>query len=279
MNPVRSTLEKPPEKAIKTGTEPYLMADAKVAVLPDIHMRNEYSDLLERELESAIEELKEFQPDLLIVLGDIIQHEETAEEDRENIRKVKEKLEQLECEKRYLAGNHDSANLGNDELSRILGNDLYGSTEVKGEKLIFLNTSAPWLSGSRGETTPEQVEFLDEELGKCEEATIFVHHPIHYHDVQDSYWWTNYPERAFCGNKKEINRVISKHRNVKLAVNGHLHENDFTEYEGVPHVTLNAFSKETREKPFTGTYATIELGENPEISVKADGETVEEYHL
>ncbi|MCW8173178.1 hypothetical protein D8S78_18945 [Natrialba swarupiae] len=34
-----------------------------------------------------------------------------------------------------------------------------------------------------------------------EPFTIFVHHPIHYYDVSNSYWWSTYPERAFCGNK------------------------------------------------------------------------------
>lgn len=251
----------------------------KIAVLPDIHMRNEYSEELEDRLEETIEKLEEFEPDLLIALGDVIQHEETEQEDIENIEKVKEILEGLDCEKIYLAGNHDSMNLNHDQLEEIFGNELWSSTEVNGEKLIFLNSSAPWLSGSRGETTEEQLEFLDEELENTEEATIFVHHPIHYHDVQDTYWWTNYPERAFCGNKKEINRVIGEHENVKLVVNGHLHENDLTEYESAPHITLNAFSKETREKPVTGTYAMIELGEEIEVSVNIGDEKVRDYKL
>lgn len=255
------------------------MSAPKIAVLPDIHMRNEYREKLEKELDSVVNELQEFEPDLIIALGDVIQHEKTAEEDVENIKLVKEKLDRLDCEKIYLAGNHDSDNLENEELEEIFGNELWGSTEIKGETLIFLNTSSPWLSGSRGETTEEQLEFLDEELERVEEATIFVHHPIHYHNVQDTYWWEDYPERAFCGNKKEINQVIQRHENVKLVVNGHLHEHDLTNYEGVPHITLNAFSKETREKPFTGTFATITLGDETDISVKEKDGVAKEYSI
>jgi 3',5'-cyclic AMP phosphodiesterase CpdA len=254
------------------------MKEAKIAVLPDIHMRNKYREELKDELSFVVEELKRFEPDLVIALGDIIQHQKTLEEDKKNLKIVKKKLDELNCEKRYLAGNHDSINLKKEELSEILGNELWGSTQIKGEDLIFLNTSTPW-PGASGEVTQKQLEFLEEELERNEEATIFVHHPIHYHNVQDTYWWTNYPERAFCGNKKEINRIISKHGNVKLVVNGHLHENDFTNYKEVPHITLNAFSKETREKPITGTYTTIELSDKIEISVKVEDRKVKEYKI
>ncbi|MFB6145347.1 MAG: hypothetical protein ABEJ99_02455 [Candidatus Nanohaloarchaea archaeon] len=66
---------------------------------------------------------------------------------------------------------------------------------------------------------------------------------------------------------------------MKLVVNGHLHENDRTDYHNIPHITLNAFSKETCEKPITGTYATMRLGKKTEISVNLKDRTVKEYTI
>lgn len=242
-------------------------------------MRNKYSEKITDELKTVVEELRHFEPDLLVVLGDIIQHENNAQNDRQNLRKVKEILERLECEKIYMGGNHDSMNLSNNELEEILGDELWGYRRLKGENLIFLNTSSPWLSRARGEVTNEQLDFLDEKLEELDKATLFVHHPVHYHDVSDTYWWSEIPEWAFCANKREVNEIFSKHGNVDLTVNGHLHENNFVEYKGIPHVTLTAFGKERREKPVTGTYALMEIGEHIDITEKIQGETVRSYNI
>ncbi len=247
----------------------------KVGVISDIHMRNSYREEISEELRETVEYLEEFEPDLVVALGDVIQQEETEEEDRRNIEQVKGMLD-FDCDVRYMAGNHDSENLSNDELEEVFGNELYGVEEYGDEKLIFLNTSSPWLSGSRGEVTEEQIDMLEEEVQADEEFTVFTHHPIHYHNVQDNIWWENYPERAFCNNKKEINRVLEP-ENVKAVINGHLHENDLTEYEGTEHVTLNAFSKETPDKPVTGTYAEVEIGEGVEVRVYEGEELVRSY--
>ncbi len=249
----------------------------RVGVISDIHMRDEYKDEISKELREAVKGLSEFDPDLVVALGDVIQQEDTAEEDRRNIEQVKQILD-FDCPVRYMAGNHDSENLSNDELEDIFDNDLYGIESYEGEKLAFLNTSSPWLSGSRGEVTEEQIEMLEDEMRKDEELTLFTHHPIHYHNVQDNYWWENYPERAFCNNKKEINRVLDPEK-VKCVVNGHLHEEDLTSYEGIDHLTLNAFSKETPDKPVTGTYAEIKIGESIDIQVYKGDELVQSYEL
>lgn len=248
-----------------------------VGVLPDVHMRNEYREAVGDRLEATVDELASFGPDLVVVLGDVIEHEATPEEDVRNVEAVQRVLE-FDCPVRYLGGNHDTYNLDNDRLAEVFGNDLWGVERYGGEKLVFLNTSSPWLSGARGEVTDGQLEMLREEVRKDEPFTIFVHHPIHYHDVQNTYWWTNYPERAFCANKKEINAVLDP-ETVKGVFNGHLHENHLARYGGIEHVTINAFSKETREKPVTGTYAEVEIGETVAADVKVDGELVRGYEF
>jgi 3',5'-cyclic AMP phosphodiesterase CpdA len=238
----------------------------RIGILPDIHMRTPEREAVTAQLEETVKDLREADPDLIVPLGDVIQHGETVEEDIENLEHVKDLLSRFDCPVRYMAGNHEVMNLSQDRLAEVFGNELWGRTTIDGETLIFLDTSAPWLSGSRGEATEEQLTFLDDTLAETERATIFIHHPIHYHNVEDTYWWSEYPERAFCGNKKEINRIMDEYDSIRAVVNGHLHDPDMTRYRGVPHLTLNAFSKETREKAVTGTYAIMDIAE--EIAVE-----------
>ncbi len=239
----------------------------RVGVLPDIHMRTSEREAVTAQLEEAVDYLADADIDLLVAPGDVIEHGDTADEDIENIEHVQEILGQLECPVRYMAGNHDVMNISRDRLETIVDNELWGRTTIDGETLLFLDTSAPWLSGSRGEVTEDQLAFLDDTLETVERATIFVHHPIHYHNVEDTYWWSEYPERVFCGNKKEINRIMDEYDNIRSVINGHLHDPDMTRYRGVPHITLNAFSKETREKTVTGTYAIAELGDDTSVEI------------
>lgn len=243
----------------------------RIGILPDIHMRTGERERVTAQLETTIDRLASKDIDLLVAPGDIIQHGETADADLENLERVQDLIDRLDCPARYMAGNHDAMNIDRDRLEDIFDNELWGRTELDGETLIFLDTSAPWLSGSRGEVTDEQLTFLDEALTDARDATLFVHHPIHYHDVSQTYWWSSYPERAFCGNKKEINRVLDDYDNVRGVVNAHLHENDLTRYRGIPHVTVNAFSKETREKPVTGTYAIMDIREQIDMHVYVEG--------
>jgi len=239
----------------------------RIGVVPDIHMRTQEREIVSDQLQTTIDHVKDQDLDFLVAAGDVIQHGATEAEDIENLERVKEILGRLECPVRYMAGNHDVMNLSQDRFEDIVGNELWGQTRIGEETLIFLDTSAPWLSGSRGEVTEDQIGFLDEVLTNADHATIFIHHPIHYHNIEDTYWWSEYPERAFCGNKKEINRIMDDHDSVSCVVNGHLHDPDMTRYRGVPHLTLNAFSKETREKAVTGTYAVMEIRDEIDIDV------------
>lgn len=251
--------------------------ETKIGIIADIHMRNNSKEKLENQLIYVVEELKKDKIDLLVILGDIIEHEASSQEDKQNIKTVKNILNKLDCPKRYIAGNHDSMNLSNEELSKILGNELYGKEKVNENKLIFLNTSSPWLSGARGEVTNQQLSFLDKELAATDKAILFVHHPIHYHNVQGTYWWHNYPERAFCANKKEINDIIDRHGNIELVINGHLHEDNIKSYKGSKHITLNAFGKEIPWRPVVGNYSVLRISEDIEL-VEKTGETVEDTY-
>lgn len=247
----------------------------RIGLISDVHLRSDYREEIEAELDRVIESFESFDPDLVVALGDIVE-DETAERDREHIAAVKERLS-FGPPVRLLAGNHDAMNLSLGTLRSLLGNSLDEIVRMGGETLVFLNSAAPRLGNPRGEISESGFDLL-RELDPDEPATVFVHHPLHYRDVSDSVWWATRPEEAFCGNKRQINGILEE-RSIRCVINGHIHDSNHTRYRGIDHVTINAFSKETPEVLITGTYAEIEIGEAVRIETKVGSETVARYEL
>lgn len=237
----------------------------RIGVVSDVHMMSKDEEEVLQELDKVVKNFQEFDPDIIVVPGDVIQDED-KETDRKHLSQVREKLEKVGVPVRFLGGNHDAVNLSREELENEFGNKLWGHQRVGGEDLIFLDTTEP-KDVPQGKVTREQLDFLETKLEELDEAIVFMHHPIHYQDTQGTYWNHNRPERALCMNKTEVNRIFADNPVVKAVFNGHIHYNDHSRYLGADHVTLNAFNKEVGGADVTGTYAEVDIEEG-EIRVR-----------
>ena len=247
----------------------------RIGLVSDIHLGVGDDASVITELERVTYHFNEiFHPDHVVILGDLIEDATAAAEDRKNIRTVTSTLNRIEAPVTYLVGNHDVMHLSTAEFSELVGNDPWGSVERGDDHLVFLDSSAPQLPDARGMIDDSQLTFLERELIEHDGVLLFVHHPIHYHDIRDNYWFGEYPERAFCGNKREINERIFG-RSVKAVFNGHLHETDHTRYEGIDHFTLNAFNKVRPDADVTGTYAELTV-DGQQIKLVVRGTDVRE---
>jgi 3',5'-cyclic AMP phosphodiesterase CpdA len=237
----------------------------KLGLISDVHLRSGNREAVLDELSDVVDRFDDsFEPAVTVVLGDLVQHAETPDDDREHLRAVVETLADLDSPVTFLAGNHDVMNLGSDELTTVLDQDLWG--RVDGTDLFYLDTSAPWQPGARGAVSDDQLAFLDEELEDVDDAVVLSHHPLHYYDISDNYWFGERPERAFCGNKHEVNEVLAAH-DVRAVFSGHLHETHHTRYRGADRFSINAFSKELPDSGVTGTYAEVTLDDRLEVRV------------
>lgn len=236
----------------------------KVGILSDIHLQRAHDEAIRAELDRVLDRLDAFGPDRLVVLGDLIEDED-RETDREHVRTVRAALESLGRPVTYLLGNHDVEHLARADLRELLGVErFYG--RVAGTDLFYLDSSAPERSGAQGAVSAEQLAFLDRELADVEGAVVFVHHPLGYRDLSGNHWFAEEPERAFCGNKREVNDVLARH-DVAAVINGHVHETAHVRFRGVDHLTVNAFAKERRDRSVTGTYAELTLGDEVSLRV------------
>lgn len=248
----------------------------RIALVTDIHLRTPYRECIEAVLESTVEEIRRFDPDLVVCLGDSIE-DETERRDETHLRAVRERLA-FEAPVRMLAGNHDVANLDRGRLASLFGNELAGLERCREEPLLFLNTATPRLGDPRGEVSTDQFERIDRAMGLDDPVTVFVHHPIHFRDLSDTVWWSETPEQAFCGNKEAVCAALEAD-SVRCVFNGHLHDTDRTRYRGIDHVTVNAFSKETPDLPVTGTYATVELGKTVDVDIRVGETSIRQYSI
>lgn len=233
--------------------------DLRLALVPDVHMRDRDHEAVARVLALAVERIEAFDPDRTVVLGDLIEDAD-PEADVGNVERVLEALAPLDP--RYLAGNHDVEHLSGREFVALVGNDLGGHETVAGTDLVYLDTSAPHLPGARGEVPDRHLELLESVLSESDEALVFGHHLLHYRDLSDNPWFGERPELAFASNKAGVQRVVDEHGGVLATFNGHVHENVHARYRGVDHFTVNALNKELpgSDGP-TGTHALVTLGD------------------
>lgn len=248
----------------------------RIAILSDIHLRTPHRGRIQSALETTVEEIDRFDPDYVVCLGDVIE-DETELRDEAHIGWVRERFD-FDAPTRFLAGNHDVGNLRVDRLRTLFDNALSGLEWCRGEPLLFLNTATPRFGDARGEVSDGQFELISRAMSLDQPVTVFVHHPIHFRDLTDTVWWSSTPEQAFCGNKRSVNEALDSDA-VRCVFNGHLHDAKRTVYEGIDHVTVNAFSKETPDHPVTGTYAEVELGSTVDIDIKIEATTIERYTI
>ncbi|MFB6181186.1 MAG: metallophosphoesterase [Candidatus Nanohalobium sp.] len=257
----------------------------KLAVISDIHITEDVKEKAFQKLEKTVPEIQSQNPDLVIVLGDMIggavtTGKEAPEETEglEELRKVRDIIEEVDAETLYLRGNHEQ-DVEKHEFAEVFNQETYGVKQVKEENFIYLDSSAPELSGSRGQVSREQLDFLDEKLEELEDAFLIIHHPIHFRDLSHSYYWDVYPERAFCGNKKEINNVIEKHGNVKAVLNSHIHDLNLEEFKDNFHFTNPPFISESRDEGFYEYFSVMEAGEEIGLKVYGEGELDESFEI
>lgn len=232
----------------------------KLSIISDIHNGTGARETVEQVLDDVVGRFNdEFEPDYTVVLGDLIEDTGSKRIDVELIRQVKAVLDRTESPIWYMAGNHDPVALTTEELQTILGNEMYGTARIGERTLVFLDSSAPRLEDPRGEIDEPQLAWLDETLRTADAAYVFVHHPIHYCDLSDNYWFATTPEQAFCGNKVAINEVMNDHETVKAVFNGHIHETRHVTYNGIENFTINAFNKVRPETSVTGTHAEVTI--------------------
>jgi Predicted phosphohydrolases len=232
-------------------------------------MRDGYTAEISSELHAVVERLdKEHEISHTFVLGDLIEDGKSVEGDRENIKRTSSIFEEWSVPVTYLLGNHDVEHLSKPQLRSLLGQDeFYGVQDVEGTSFVYLDSAYQKVRGATGKIGPEQLEWLEQIVPTLSDAVLLVHHPVGNFDLRANEWFSEYPERAYLWDRKEVLKRIEGTA-VRATISGHIHQVGYDNFRGLPHVSANAFSKELPDVPLTGTYAVLETGDIPHLRVR-----------
>ncbi|GAA1325538.1 metallophosphoesterase [Streptomyces sanglieri] len=253
----------------------------RIGIIAEVHMRTEHATDLVNELNWIADHFEHnFEPDHVFLLGDIIQHGKTREEDITNVERVMSALSDCSFPITYLLGNHDVINLTRDELADILDQDsFFGEVNVEDETFVYLDSSLRGTKTPSGMVGPDQLSFAKKSLTKHANPFVLVHHPIGNFDLSDNYWFAEFPEQAYLCDRKKLLDIMSKSGNIQSTITGHIHKHEYTTFKDLPHLSISAFSKETPNKPLTGAYAQLTVEESSTAEIKVRDQTIAQYRI
>lgn len=240
-----------------------------IAILSDIHMRDGHIGEISVELEAVLEELNtEHNISHAFVLGDLIEDCGSIDADRENIKRTHSIFKNWSPQVTYLLGNHDVEHLSKSDLNQLLGQDkFHGVQEIEDTSFVYLDSAYQQVRGATGKVGPDQLEWLKNTIPSLSDAVLLSHHPVGNFNLRANEWFSEYPERAYLWDRKEVLECIDGSA-VRATVSGHIHQTGYDKFWDLPHVSINAFSKELPDVPLTGTYAVLDTGDIPKIRVR-----------
>ena len=213
-------------------------------------------------LEGALESLLAHQPELLVDLGDRINHSEPDQAELA-VAEVAAVFDHAPLPKIYLQGNDDVTS--RPEQEKLLGATLgHQSLELGGWRLIFLDT---FDSSVEGALSPKTLAWLERVLSEnILPAVVSSHQPLDgeplpgnpFFDGDSSY-------QAHPKGHAEARRIMERY-GVKLAVSGHAHWNHQVEVNGIHYLTFDALVPLLGDEA-VGVYSLLTLSDTAQLEV------------
>ena len=171
---------------------------------------------LERVLAAARKSPK---PDLVLATGDLV-HDESLT----GYKTLAVMLHTLDAPVAAIAGNHDAL----DSLKAISGPNILvgGQHAFAGWRIVLLNTLV--LGETGGHLDSAELQFLDDALARSPEAHFLI--ALHHQPVAVGCAWLDH---IGLDNSDEFFDVLDRHRNVRGALWGHVHQQFESQRRGV----------------------------------------------
>lgn len=189
----------------------------------------------------ALRVFRDEKVDLVICLGDLIDTENNAVKDRENLSHIAVLLASSGIETLCIMGNHDAFCLDRYRFSVLLGLPIAPLHKKYGDVDIILLDANYYKNGKAydgrdGDWTdtmiPEsEVAWLKTELESCGSKTyVFTHQSVDY----------TLEQHHVVENAEEVCAVLSQSGKVKGVYQGHYHGGGESLLDGIPFTTLSA---------------------------------------
>lgn len=190
----------------------------KLIQLTDTHIVTDpkgtlYGVSTEDSLEQVLDHIQQtgIDADALLVTGDLVHDDgELA------YRKLEQMLSRLNLPTHYIAGNHDDAVVLHQCLPNSPASGIY-LVEMHDWLVIMLDSAVPGkVEGYLPATT---LAALDSVLGLNQDRHVLI--AVHHHPVNTGSDWM---DRIGIANADEFVALLKQHANVRLVINGHIHQ-------------------------------------------------------
>jgi predicted phosphodiesterase len=222
----------------------------------------------------------EVHPDFVVNLGDDIE-DESRPADLARYEECQSILKRAGVPVVNVAGNHDTVNLGREDLLAIWGRqgELYYSFDQGGFHFTVLHTVEE--PGGDIHVRGPEFAWLEGDLEKARFPTIvFMHHSASEQNLDDSFWFRGRENRALVQERREL-RALFQAKQVVAVFNGHVHRNHFDVIRGVPYITIQSLIENVDEDApgrASRAHAVVKLDEE-RLVVRVHGEDPARYQV
>ena len=208
-------------------------------------------------LEKAVREFEARKLDFVISLGDFIDSAPTVEGEKGHLAEINAVFKRLSCPRHYVLGNHCVYNLTKAEyLAGVERERSYYAFEQGGVRFLVLDgcfrkdgvdygrQNYDW----RDTSIPEkEIAWLGTELKRGRgPVVVFVHQRlVRVDDVG-------------IKNSPFVREMLEKSGRVQVVFQGHSHENDRSDTNGITYLTMAAIIE--KPDPAGGAHAVVEIG-------------------
>lgn len=215
-------------------------------------------------LNSAAEEFQKSGLDFVVEMGDLIDAADSVETELSYLRTINREFSKLSSDRHYVLGNHCVDTLTKTEFLQEVGQkESYYSFDRAGFHFIvldacFRNDGVPYgrknSKWNDANIPPAELEWLREDLKSTKLRTIvFVHQRL---DVTTDHG---------VNNCVEVRDILKNSGHVLAVFQGHSHQNDLKDFDGIHYCTLVAMVEGSgREK---GGASVLELHDDGTIHV------------
>ena len=224
-------------------------------------------------LEKMIDVINKSKPDASIFCGDYVEDFNDHDEDLKNLEFIWNKMKKIEVPFYGCVGNHDLRTMSHrNEVERILGyNHSTYSVDVNGVHLVVLgtevNNSIGTAEGGIFKTqfmSKEDLVWLKEDLNKTDKpALVFCHFGIAEDDMKGNYWFSELPETALLGNRKELKEILKNSGKVLAVFSGHQHWTKSLVEDNISYYVVGSLVEDVKDNGVPdAVYFEVEMKEN-----------------
>ncbi|MBP3790599.1 MAG: metallophosphoesterase family protein [Methanobrevibacter sp.] len=181
-----------------------------IAHISDLHVSK--SDFDEEMFMTAVTQINNMQPDMIILTGDLTNNGYYTE-----FEQVKRYLAMFEAPLFAIPGNHDARNLGYQTFEELIGERSWKLTMDDQVTVIGLDSSSP--DESKGHVGTPQHMWLEHQLDECVINDNFSIVSLHHHVVSIPQTGR---ERNVLSDAGDILKTLTTHE-VDLVLSGHKH--------------------------------------------------------